>query len=45
MGQAMQPVEANVSMFDQMSDQEQKTMLAALDAIRAQDEERPELTN
>jgi hypothetical protein len=30
----MQAVEANVSVFDQMTDDEQKTMLAALEALR-----------
>jgi hypothetical protein len=30
----MQAVKANVSVFDQMTDDEQKTMLAALEALR-----------
>jgi hypothetical protein len=28
------PVEANVNIFDQMTDDEQKTMLAALEALK-----------
>jgi hypothetical protein len=32
-GKPMQAVEANVSVFDQMTDAEQKTMLAALEAL------------
>jgi hypothetical protein len=30
----MQAVKANVSVFDKMTDDEQKTMLAALEALR-----------
>jgi hypothetical protein len=30
----MQAVKANMSVFDQMTDDEQKTMLAALEALR-----------
>jgi hypothetical protein len=33
-GKATQQVAANVSFFDQMTDDEQKTMLAALEALR-----------
>jgi hypothetical protein len=33
-GKPMQAVKANVSVFDQMTDDEQKTMLAALEALR-----------
>jgi Family of unknown function (DUF5681) len=34
-GKPTQPVEANVNIFDQMTDEEQKILLAALAAIRA----------
>jgi hypothetical protein len=33
-GQAQQTVSANVSLFDRMTDDEQKTMLAALKALK-----------
>jgi hypothetical protein len=33
-GKPTQAVDANVSFFDQMSDEEQRIMLAALEAIR-----------
>ena len=33
-GKPMQAVKANVSVFDKMTDDEQKTMLAALEALR-----------
>ena len=33
-GKPEQTVSANVSVFDQMTDDEQKTMLAALEALR-----------
>jgi hypothetical protein len=42
-GKPMQPVEASVSIFDQMTDDEQKTLLAALAAIKAAEEEEPGL--
>lgn len=39
-GRPEQTVNANVSIFDQMSDDEQKHLLAALAALKAQDEDR-----
>jgi Family of unknown function (DUF5681) len=43
-GKPMQPVEASVSIFDQMTDDEQKTLLAALAALKAaEDEDHPTL--
>ena len=44
-GRPEQTVNANVSIFDQMSDDEQKHLLAALAALKAQDEDRPETLN
>ena len=40
-----QPVEANVNIFDQMTDDEQNILLAAMAAIRAAEEDRPEAVN
>jgi hypothetical protein len=34
-----------VSVLDQMTDDEQKTLLAALAVLKAQDEDRPETLN
>jgi hypothetical protein len=34
LGKAWQIISANVSVFDEMTDDEQKTMLAALEALR-----------
>ncbi|HEY6517821.1 MAG TPA: hypothetical protein VIZ19_00455 [Roseiarcus sp.] len=34
-GKPMQPVEASVNIFDQMTDDEQKVLLAALAALKA----------
>jgi hypothetical protein len=44
-GKPMQAVEANVSLLDQMTDEEQGIMLAALAALKAAEEDRPELPN
>lgn len=44
-GRPTQAVEANVSFFDQMTDDEQKTMLAALAALKAAEEDPPETLN
>jgi Family of unknown function (DUF5681) len=44
-GKTEQTVSANVSVFDQMTDDEQKTMLAALAALKAKEEDRPETLN
>jgi glyoxylase-like metal-dependent hydrolase (beta-lactamase superfamily II) len=41
----MQPVEANVSIFDQRSDEEQQAILAALKALRAAEEDQQGLPN
>lgn len=40
-GKPMQPVEASISLFDQMTDDEQKIMLAALSAVKAAEDEQP----
>jgi hypothetical protein len=44
-GRPAQAVEASVSILDQMTDDEQKILLAALAALKAVDEEGPELPN
>jgi hypothetical protein len=36
-GKPTQAVDANVSIFDRMTDDEQKTLLAALDALKAEE--------
>jgi hypothetical protein len=44
-GKPMQPVEANVNIFDQMTDDEQKILLAAMAALRAAEEDPPGTLN
>jgi hypothetical protein len=44
-GKPQQTVEVTQSVFDQMTDDEQKAMLAALAVLKAQDEDRPETLN
>jgi hypothetical protein len=44
-GKPTQQVAANVSFFDQMSDEEQRILLAALAALRAAEEDGPGLPN
>lgn len=44
-GRPEQTTNVNVSFFDQMTDDEQKTMLAALAALKDADEEKPETMN
>jgi hypothetical protein len=44
-GKPMQPSEVNVNLFDQMTDDEQKVMLAAMAAVKAAEEDRPETLN
>lgn len=42
-GRPEQTTNLNVSVFDQMTDDEQKILLAALATLKAQDEEQPTL--
>jgi hypothetical protein len=44
-GKPQQTVSANVSVFDEMTDSERKTLLAALAALKAKEEDRPETLN
>jgi hypothetical protein len=44
-GKPEQTVSANVSVFDEMTDSERKTLLAALAALKAEEEDRPETLN
>lgn len=44
-GRPEQTTNLNVSVFDQMTDDEQKTLLAALAVLKEQDEERSETLN
>jgi hypothetical protein len=44
-GKPQQTVSANVSILDQMTDDEQKAMLAALAALKAEEEDKPGLPN
>ena len=44
-GKPQQTVSANVSVFDQMTDDEQKMLLAALSAIREAEDDTPGLPN
>jgi hypothetical protein len=44
-GKPQQQIDANVNFFDQMSDEEQRIMLAALAALKDAEEDRPELPN
>jgi Family of unknown function (DUF5681) len=44
-GKPQQTVSANVSVFDQMTDDEQKTMLAALTALKAEENDDQVLPN
>jgi hypothetical protein len=44
-GKPEQTVSANVSILDQMTDDELQTMLAALAALKAEEEDRPETLN
>jgi hypothetical protein len=44
-GKPLQAVEANVNIFDQMTDDEQNILLAAMAAIRAAEEDRPGAVN
>ena len=44
-GKPQQTVSANVSILDQMTDDELKAMLAALAALKAEEEDRPETLN
>src|SRR5271163_84756 len=44
-GKPMQPVDANVNIFDQMTDDEQEILLAAMAALRAAKEDPPEPLN
>jgi hypothetical protein len=44
-GKPQQTVSANVSVFDEMTDTERKTLLAALAALKAKEEDRPETLN
>jgi hypothetical protein len=44
-GKPTQAVEANVKMFDQLSDEDRNAILAALAVLKAQDEDRPETLN
>ena len=44
-GKPQQTVEVTQSVFDQMTDDEQKIMLAAMAALKAAEEDRPETLN
>jgi len=44
-GKPPQTIDAHVNIFDQMTDDEQKTLLAAMAALKAAEEGRPETLN